>query len=277
MNCCIDWQRFFNCLLEIFCCLHSRFFSICYSCLAEVFCLLGQHYSRIMKGPARFVFVLLVEIYLCSLCDCILLGKEEDQYLKQVVKEFERMGSMIVSSKVRIYARCMLIPKLFIWCPLRHNGQTVKCPVHGCPLQAGHWTDVLDGSSATPRNPRLVYDLGGNVLLVQCFYNCKYSSTGHKKTGHSYLSGSNDILGILPCDVRSTFPILLQQRSGFTKRIYDYLITGLYQGQNFMELAEGIASIIAQITPVRRFQNWPGARYCNHELCIICMELQTKG
>ena len=89
MNCCIDWQRFFNCLLEIFCCLHSRFFSICYSCLAEVFCLLGQHYSRIMKGPARFVFVLLVEIYLCSLCDCILLGKEEDQYLKQVVKEFE--------------------------------------------------------------------------------------------------------------------------------------------------------------------------------------------
>ena len=35
----------------------------------------------------------------------------------------------------------------------------------------------------------------------------------------------------------------MQQRSGFTLRLYDYLITGIYQGQNFMELSEGIASM----------------------------------
>ena len=124
--------------------------------------------DSIMKGT---VFLLLVQLSLYSVCDCVLLGKEEDQFLKQVLREFEidpenGMYDRLIESP---YARCMLIPKLFIWCPLRHNGLTVQCPIHGCPLQAGHWMDVLDGSSATPRNPRLIYDLGGNVILVQCF------------------------------------------------------------------------------------------------------------
>ena len=35
----------------------------------------------------------------------------------------------------------------------------------------------------------------------------------------------------------------MQQRSGFTLRLYHYLITGIYQGQNLMELFEGIASL----------------------------------
>ena len=35
----------------------------------------------------------------------------------------------------------------------------------------------------------------------------------------------------------------MQQRSGFTLRLHDYLITGIYQGQNFTELSEGIASM----------------------------------
>ena len=35
----------------------------------------------------------------------------------------------------------------------------------------------------------------------------------------------------------------MQQRSGFTLRLYHYLITGIYQEQNLMELFEGIASL----------------------------------
>jgi hypothetical protein len=50
-------------------------------------------------------------------------------------------------------------------------------------------------------------------------------------------------LSTLPDDIRKNFPIVLEQRSGFTKRLYEYLISGLYQGPNFMELAEGIASM----------------------------------
>ena len=62
-------------------------------------------------------------------------------------------------------------------------------------------------------------------------------------TGHRYLSASNDVLNSLPESVREKFPFIMQQRSGFTLRLYDYLITGIYQGQNFMELSEGIASL----------------------------------
>lgn len=47
----------------------------------------------------------------------------------------------------------------------------------------------------------------------------------------------------LPHRIQCRFPIILQQRSGFTLTILDYLITGVYQGQNFMELSEGIASM----------------------------------
>ena len=62
-------------------------------------------------------------------------------------------------------------------------------------------------------------------------------------TGHRYLSASSDILRALPDSIVKTFPIVMQQRSGFTERLYDYLITGIYQGQNFMELSEGIGSM----------------------------------
>ena len=63
--------------------------------------------------------------------------------------------------------------------------------------------------------------------------------------GHKYLSASNDTLNILPNDVRTTVTIILQQRSGFTLQLYDYVMSGnyYYQGQNFKELSDGIASM----------------------------------
>ena len=61
--------------------------------------------------------------------------------------------------------------------------------------------------------------------------------------GHRYLSASKEVLSVLPDCVAKEFPIIMQQKSGFTLRLYDYLITGMYQGQNFTELSEGIASM----------------------------------
>ena len=120
---------------------------------------------------------------------------------------------------------------------------TILCPIHGCPLKVGQWTDLPDSSNTSPRNPRLIYDLNGNVILVQAFYECSESLPENVMIGHRYLSASNDVLGALPESVVKRFPLIMQQRSGFTLRLYDYLITGIYQGQNFMELSEGIASM----------------------------------
>ena len=78
---------------------------------------------------------------------------------------------------------------------------------------------------------------------MQAFYTCEESLPENVMTGHRYLSASNDVLNSLPESVREKFPFIMQQRSGFTLRLHDYLITGIYQGQNFMELSEGIASL----------------------------------
>ena len=176
---------------------------------------------------------------------CVLLGKEAGQYLRDVLREFEctpqngRFDQIVEGP----HAMSKLIPKLFIWCPIRHYGLTILCPIHGCPLKVGQWTDLPDSSNTSPRNPRLIYDLNGNVILVQAFYECSESLPENVMIGHRYLSASNDVLGALPESVVKEFPLIMQQRSGFTLRLYDYLITGIYQGQNFMELSEGIASM----------------------------------
>ena len=107
----------------------------------------------------------------------------------------------------------------------------------------GKWTDALYGARADPRNPRLIYDLHGNLVLVQVFYECNERLPGQEKNGHWYLSASNEIMQLLPSSVANMFPVMIQQRCAFTMRLYDYIITGIYQGQNFMELLEGIASM----------------------------------
>lgn len=102
---------------------------------------------------------------------------------------------------------------------------------------------MLNGAQADPRNPRLVYDLHGNLVLVQAFYECSGQLPGHEKSGHRYLSASNEVLQLLLSSVTYMFPVIMQQRCAFTIRLCDNIITGIYQRQNFMELSEGIASI----------------------------------
>ena len=54
-------------------------------------------------------------------------------------------------------------------------------------------------------------------------------------TRHRHLSASNDVLSTLPERVVKGFPLVMQQRSDFTLRVFGYVITGTYQGQNFIE------------------------------------------
>lgn len=180
-----------------------------------------------------------------SFTHCIRLGKEEEALLRQILQEFESNpedGRYDRTIETR-HSDAQLIPKIFIWCPIRHYDLTINCPVHNCPLRVGRWTDVLQGIRTDPRNPRLVYDLHGNLILVQAFYECSYRLPEHEKAGHRYLSACNEILGLLSPTIDKMFPIIMQQRCAFTTRLYDYIITSIYQGQNFMELSEGIASM----------------------------------
>lgn len=90
-----------------------------------------------------FVSFLLILLQ-CSFLDCINLGGEEDAYLKKVIQEFENdpnHGRYDRTIEVP-FSRAALIPKIYIWCPIRHNNIVLNCPVHGCPLRANgqiHW------------------------------------------------------------------------------------------------------------------------------------------
>ena len=95
---------------------------------------------------------------------------------------------------------------------MRHNDVTFFCPHHGCPLKAAGWTDKLDDSGTDPRNPRLIYDLNGNLILVQAYFECSLLLLEIEKPGHRYLSASTKVMAQLPSHVKKLFLIILQQR-----------------------------------------------------------------
>ena len=90
--------------------------------------------------------------YICIRVQSIRLGKEEEKVLKFVVAEFERSPENERFDRVieMPYSSAKLIPKIYLWCPIRHFALTVCCPVHGCPLSVGKWTDTLTCDHTLP-------------------------------------------------------------------------------------------------------------------------------
>lgn len=82
------------------------------------------------------VFLLVFFVLYFQHISCIHLGNEEELLLRQVLHEFETVpedGRFDRTIEIQ-YKDAKLIPKILIWCPIRHNGLTINCPVHNCPL-----------------------------------------------------------------------------------------------------------------------------------------------
>lgn len=82
------------------------------------------------------VFLLVFFVLYFQHISCIRLGNEEELLLRQVLHEFETVpedGRFDRTIEIQ-YKDAKLIPKILIWCPIRHNGLTINCPVHNCPL-----------------------------------------------------------------------------------------------------------------------------------------------
>ena len=86
----------------------------------------------------------------------------------------------------------VLMSKIFVWCPLQHYQMELLCPSHKSPLVFHSWTTQLTHQS--PHNPRLVYDLNGNIILVQSIYRCPYNLADLTSSGHEFYSATTDIL-----------------------------------------------------------------------------------
>ena len=77
------------------------------------------------------------------------------------------------------------------------------------PVRQRHWCcndwQTMDNviSKKSYLNPRMVYDLGGNIILVQRYYRCTYQGFDRQCR---YLSGSAAIAECLPGAIQTFFP-----------------------------------------------------------------------
>jgi len=111
----------------------------------------------------------------------------------------------------------------------------ITCPVHKCPLIPKKFTSK---TGKQDRMPRLIFDLFGNILLVQRIYKCNIR--GHP---HKIVASSNDLLVSLPNHVRNMFPFLLLTHSGCTTAVLDYINSNVVRGMNFAKISESIAEL----------------------------------
>lgn len=114
----------------------------------------------------------------------------------------------------------------------------IECPLHKCILRCGRLTTELRKLSGS--NPRLVYDIGGNIILVQRNYLC---SGDDKYQRHQYMSASPDIINTLVPSVLQCFPVQLEYQSGYTRDLLGFLLVSVQQGQTFLQVSETLLSL----------------------------------
>lgn len=169
---------------------------------------------------------------------------EVERYINKLIEEFQgtpqdfKFSSVIhppfprnESTKGEFF-----LPKVLIWSPQEHFGVQMKCPVHGNNLRPLKWTNTVSGKK--DHDARLVYDIQGNIILVQRIYYCVRG-----RISHSLRSTSLDVLNSLPGSIQAYFPLELFQRSGCTKNLLQYIETQVLQGVNFLKISEGLASL----------------------------------
>ena len=191
-----------------------------------------------------FVFILLVVHHSYG----VLLNNAANVecYLSKLIKEFEekprdfKFSSIIHPPLPRDFSASSkadyFYPKVLIWSPQEHFGIEMKCPVHNKNLPPLKWTKTVSGNKDC--DARLIYDLHGNIILVQRIYYCVRG-----RICHSLRSTSLDVLHCLPSSIQVYFPIELFQRSGCTKNLLQYIETQILQGVNFLTISEGLASL----------------------------------
>jgi len=188
---------------------------------------------------------------------------KEQEVLDMLLEEFSsnsdhyRYDSVVNTGLVN--SRCL--PKIFIWCPIQHNGIKVLCPVHHSQLKFEKWTSRVDGRHAN--NPRLVYDLGGNIILIQACYVCRH--------GDRFLSASKDILDSLPSQVKESFPFRVSHRSACSNCLLDFLITSLTMGHSFLDITESLLAIKI-IEPFIAYMELPRRPHFTTAHCIQVQE-----
>lgn len=124
------------------------------------------------------------------------------------------------------------LPKVLIWCPLTRFKLVLKCPTHGTVLRNGVWKV----STKMSCEPRLLFDLDGNTLLIARYYVCSCRGIYHR-----ILSSDQVLREQVQRDVE--IPFILAHRSGYTLRFLTHVRVEIGLGINFSEISQSLKKI----------------------------------
>lgn len=124
---------------------------------------------------------------------------------------------------------------IFIWSPLNQFSVELSCPVHNCPYTPGRWTSNLH-TAKSKNNPRLIYCLYNNIILIQQYYTCN-------RGGHETLSASDEIFNQLSEKELKYFRYRKYSRSMFSFKLIDFIFEQIGHGSNFQQISEIISNL----------------------------------
>lgn len=170
----------------------------------------------------------------------MILDVKSDIYLKSVINGFERNVSDAQYQNIIFPPKDNPgLPPLFIWDPITQYHAHIECPDHSWPLTVSMWTDDLVNEART-KNPRLIYDVNKNIVLVQRFYCCDFFSATDP---HKYLSTDFQVMQQLDETLQERFSFIKHSRSIFTYQLRNYVFDQVVRGVNFTQISEGIACL----------------------------------
>ena len=120
---------------------------------------------------------------------------------------------------------------VLLWCPMSRFSKALRCPVHGNDLSYSRW--VYKQSD----NPRMIYGLTKNDILVQRYYYCGGSDHRSK---HKILSTDQDILLQLSANERSAMKFKLRHKCGWTNDLSDFIFTQVSYGATFLDIVSQV-------------------------------------
>ena len=168
----------------------------------------------------------------------IVISLDVEEYLKELTDRFYRNEShaQLFDNVIQPPLFSRFLPDIFLWSPVKQLNIQLLCPIHGIPLQESVWTTSSRKNSN--QNPRLIYGLQRNILLIQQVYVCPSGKP------HRYYSASQFVMQHPKVkNLTLRFPFKKYHRSMYTVDLIEYIITQIINGVNFLPATESISAM----------------------------------
>jgi hypothetical protein len=156
------------------------------------------------------------------LCTCSSFQKMDStqkQFIKEQIaclKTDKTKHAVVIEPKENNYG-------LLLWDPITQLDKALVCPLHNLALDVtDHWTQ----GENERHKPRILYNLGRNVLLVSRLYKCGLCKENYR----SHNEGLSAQLG------HTLIPYILLHRSGFTMKTFDLTISMIETGKSIIDI-----------------------------------------